>query len=79
MERLERFGHDEDETFKIKIWKLLGSPKDVHYDDVDALYFDYSVLPESGKHMQRDSYFLFGITDKAKFVSKWIDRWELDE
>lgn len=84
-ERQQRFenSHDlsnwsiQDRNFANKIWKLLGARKDIYKDDVDALYFDYSVIP---RHLNlcRDSYLIYGITEEGEFVSKWIDRWTLD-
>lgn len=49
--------------------------------DVDAFYFDYSVLPDSAKEhkMYRDSYLLYGVTDKGEVITKWEDRWEFDK
>lgn len=83
MERLERFEHEsyyEDEKFCKKLWSHLGSRDDIFYKDVDALYFDYSGLPEHIKDKAyRDQYLVYGITDQGEFVSKWVERWELDK
>lgn len=92
MERIERLqerpteihGWIGDEKLAKKIWGFLGERKDMHYDDVDALYFDYSVIP---RHLQgwekgqfsRDAYMLFGITENGEVITHWIDRWELDK
>lgn len=48
---------------------------------VDAAYFDFSVLPEDQyghKIMSRDAYLVFCIKDNGEYLSRWIDRWDLD-
>ena len=69
---------EKDQQLCKKIWVLLGSPNNVYLYNCDALYFDFSVIPKNAER-SRDSYLIFGITDQGEFISKWIDRWELDE
>jgi len=90
MERVERLGTDcfscgccekDDDSLAKRIWELLGSRKDMFWKDCDAQYYDFSVIPHDVKEslkLWRDAYMLFGITDQAKFVVRWIDRWEFD-
>ncbi len=90
MERVERLDQHggkcacserDDEALAKKIWVLLGSRKDLFWKDCDAQYYDFSVIPHEVREnlkLYRDAYMLFGITDEAKFVIRWIDRWEFD-
>lgn len=81
-ERLSRFKEDQDyekdDKFKKRIHALLGCD-DIFIDDVDAQYYDFSVLPENMKDkFYRDAYMLYGIDSKGNFHHHWIDRWGLD-
>lgn len=84
-ERAERFvdrgkyhWFNEDAELYHRIHKLLGSPKHVYPCDCDAVYFDCSVLPPTNCPLTRDAYLIYGVTEQGTFISKWIDRWELD-
>jgi hypothetical protein len=78
-ERLERYSQDTDEEFAAKILTLLNHPNLDKFCMVDAYYYDYSALPEHLKDkFYRDMYLLYGITRDAEIVSKWIERWDLD-
>lgn len=85
-ERLEQYigGYEErrlreDQKLEKRIISLL------EYDAeelilVDLCYFDGAQLPEdtNGNPIHsRDAYLLYGINKKGKFISRWIDRWDL--
>ena len=65
--------------FSKHCYKFLGSPENVHELDCDAMYYDFSVLPNDVKGIMGDAYLVFGITDQGKFLSKWVDRYEFDK
>jgi hypothetical protein len=72
------FIYDDEHRKKVyeRIWMLLGSQK-VYKKDVGAFYFDYSAIPPHFNRV-RDSYLIFGCTHEGEIISKWVDRWDLD-
>lgn len=92
-ERLGRFyenvGYSENKEYAIKfdsnyserIFKLLNDPRLDKYSMVDAYYYDYSVIPYvilDKYNFYSDQYLIFGITNEAEIISKWVDRYDLD-
>ena len=81
-ERLIRFKQhqdlEDDDKFRKKLHSLLGC-NDIFIDDVDAQYYDCSVLPNDMQDkFYRDAYMIYGIDSQGVFHYHWIDRWELD-
>lgn len=71
--------NQKDDLFASRIRALLNHPAIHEYSMVDAYYYDFSVLPEWAKDkFYRDMYLLYGITHEGEFVTKWIERWDLD-
>lgn len=70
-----------DEEFCKRIVQFLNDPRINHTCMVDAYYYDFSVIPrkiQQELQLWRDHYFIYGITDEGEFVTKWVDRWDLD-
>jgi hypothetical protein len=66
-------------NFSRYCYKFLGSPKNVYELHCDALYHDFSVLPDKIKNsIGRDAYLVFGITNEGGFSSIWVGRHEFD-
>jgi hypothetical protein len=64
-----------------RIAKLLNHNKIDKYCMVDAYYYDFSVIPREVKkklNLWRDVYLIFGITTEGEMITKWVDRWDLD-
>lgn len=65
--------------FLKRIFDLLNDPRLHPYSIVDAKYYDYSVLPENVRdQFYRDMYLLYGITEQGEFITKWVERYDLD-
>lgn len=85
-ERLERMNNCRfDELYSDhKICDRLCALLQVDVHDItviDGAYYDFSVLPEDelgNKIMFRDAYLIYAITNDGKYLSKWVDRWDLD-
>ncbi len=89
-ERMERLGsynysksdeelYEEDDKLCERIRLFLNHSKIDKYCLVDAYYYDFSGLPEHLKgKFYRDMYFLYGITNDAEVITKWVERWDLD-
>ena len=92
-ERLQRFkercnysesfdeAEGDDEKIANRIQLLLNDPKVDKYCMVDAYYYDFSVIPDKIQeklNLYRDAYLIYGISEDGEFISKWVDRWDLD-
>lgn len=72
---------DNDKELAERILLLLNDDRIDKFCMVDAYYYDYSTIPDEvleEHQIYRDAYLIFGISHKAEFISKWVDRWELD-
>jgi hypothetical protein len=88
-ERLQRYRReydkelaDEDDTkLAERIAALLNHPGIDKYCMVDAYYYDFSVIPHAIQEklqLWRDTYLIFGITTEGEMITKWVERWDLD-
>lgn len=70
-----------DQEFCKRIIAFINDPRIDSTCMVDAYYYDFSVIPrkiQEDLDLWVDQYFLFGITEEGEFVTKWVDRWDLD-
>ena len=70
----------DDELCK-RIISFINDPRIDSTCFVDAFYYDFSVIPrkiQEELNLWRDQYFVFGISDEGDFISKWVERWDLD-
>lgn len=88
-ERLQRYRREKqllladenDECLAYRIAALLNHPKIDEFCMVDAFYYDYSIIPDEIQkkfNFSHDVYIIFGITTDGEIISKWIDRYDLD-
>jgi hypothetical protein len=89
-ERLQRYkeysfdidiANENDEKIADRIRKLLNDPRIDKRCLVDAYYYDFSVIPHEIHQKNNfcgDMYQIYGISENAEIISKWVERWDLD-
>lgn len=78
-EEIERINADDE--FCKRIIAFINDPRITSSCMVDAYYYDFSVIPQKIQEdlqLWRDQYFVFGISDNGDFISKWVERYDLD-